>query len=300
MKSTTNRKWRLFAMCASVGLGLLLGGGRSVAQGMGGSSTGGSGGFGGGGSGGGMGGSSLGGAGFGGASSFGGAGFGGSSSFGGAGFSGSGFGSGSFGSNSSFGSSAFGNAGSTFSSFSGGGASRSNTNTNTGFPTVGTTNAFLSYYLNPMAQGLVGGPTGSSQHEFGTPLYGTNALATTTTTTVTPTTVTFAPAGSPLLAPYVFSMTPTSTGGAAVSMNASPLLGELRQILDRSSALASVRSNIQVGSAGGVIVLRGRVSDEHERRIAEGLMRLTPGVREVRNELIVPTTTLPPPMRSGG
>ena len=299
MKGTTNRKWRLFAICASVGLGLLLGGGRSAAQGMGaGGSGGGMGGssFGSAGSGGGS--SSFGGAGFGGASSFGGAGFGGSSSFGGAGFSGSS----AFGSNNSFGSSAFGNSGSTFSSFSGGGgASRFNTNANSGFPTVGTTNAFATYYLNPMAQGLVGGPTGSSQNEFGMPLYGTTALATATTTTVSPTTVTFAPSGSPLLAPYVFAMTPApAPGGAAVSMNATPLLGELRQILDRSSALALVRNNIQVGSAGGVIVLRGRVNDEHERRIAEGLMRLTPGVHEVRNELVVPTTTLPPPIRSGG
>ncbi len=37
----------------------------------------------------------------------------------------------------------------------------------------------------------------------------------------------------------------------------------------------------------GVVVLRGQVESEHARRLAENLVRLEPGVREVRNELQV-------------
>jgi len=40
-----------------------------------------------------------------------------------------------------------------------------------------------------------------------------------------------------------------------------------------------------VEAQGEVIVLRGRVADEDERRLVEGMVRLEPGVHEVRNEL---------------
>jgi osmotically-inducible protein OsmY len=36
------------------------------------------------------------------------------------------------------------------------------------------------------------------------------------------------------------------------------------------------------------VILRGRVADDDERRLAEGMVRMEPGVREVRNELIIP------------
>ena len=57
-------------------------------------------------------------------------------------------------------------------------------------------------------------------------------------------------------------------------------------MIARSSSLASARS-IQVLVDGGVVLLRGRVNDERERRLAENLVWLTPGVGEVRNELQV-------------
>jgi hypothetical protein len=63
---------------------------------------------------------------------------------------------------------------------------------------------------------------------------------------------------------------------------------ELQSVIDRSSRLSS-RGNIQVVTEGNVVVLRGRVSNERERRIAEAVLRLTPGVREVRNELEAPS-----------
>src|SRR5256885_7103062 len=45
---------------------------------------------------------------------------------------------------------------------------------------------------------------------------------------------------------------------------------------------------IEVVSDGAVVVLRGAVRDEDEARLAENMIRLTPGVRDVKNELKFP------------
>ena len=53
-----------------------------------------------------------------------------------------------------------------------------------------------------------------------------------------------------------------------------------------SSRLKS-KDSIRVASDGNVVILQGTVTNDHERRLAESLVRLTPGVRQVRNELQV-------------
>jgi hypothetical protein len=66
----------------------------------------------------------------------------------------------------------------------------------------------------------------------------------------------------------------------------SQLTAQAGQVLARSSALTS-RDNIQVAMAGNAIVLSGVVASERERRLAEGLVRMTPGVYAVQNRLVV-------------
>jgi hypothetical protein len=61
---------------------------------------------------------------------------------------------------------------------------------------------------------------------------------------------------------------------------------EVRAVIARSTSL-SRPGNIQVEMEGQTVILKGKVPSEDERRLAEGLIRLTPGVRAVRNELIV-------------
>jgi len=61
---------------------------------------------------------------------------------------------------------------------------------------------------------------------------------------------------------------------------------ELRGVLSRSSMLSS--GDIQIVVNGPTVILRGRVGSEDERRLAEGLVWLTPGVHDVRNELRLP------------
>jgi hypothetical protein len=67
------------------------------------------------------------------------------------------------------------------------------------------------------------------------------------------------------------------------------LQAEVQNILNRSSRLDSVNT-IQVAADRGTLVLRGIVKDDHERRLAEAIARLTPGVHELRNELAVRRT----------
>jgi hypothetical protein len=61
---------------------------------------------------------------------------------------------------------------------------------------------------------------------------------------------------------------------------------EASAVLANSPRLES-RGNIQLLMDGPVFVLRGTVLDEEERQVAADLLRLTPGVYEIRNELTV-------------
>ncbi len=76
-------------------------------------------------------------------------------------------------------------------------------------------------------------------------------------------------------------------------MTAAAVRTDLQGVLVRSSSLPSAR-DIQVAMDGSVVVLRGPVSNDDERRLAENLVRLTPGVHDVRNELQVRETAPPP------
>src|SRR5262249_57056053 len=60
---------------------------------------------------------------------------------------------------------------------------------------------------------------------------------------------------------------------------------ELQQILARSSTLAS-KDGIGVVSNGETVILQGSVGSEFDRRMAEALLRMEPGVRQIRNELV--------------
>jgi len=59
---------------------------------------------------------------------------------------------------------------------------------------------------------------------------------------------------------------------------------DVEGLLVNSGRFASA-GGMRVDLDGPVVVLRGRVADDDERRLAENMARLSPGVREVRNEL---------------
>ena len=68
------------------------------------------------------------------------------------------------------------------------------------------------------------------------------------------------------------------------------MAADLRATLDRSTMLGDPRG-VALAMDGGVVVLSGRVATDDELRLVEGMVRLTPGVRDVRNELKVGPAT---------
>jgi hypothetical protein len=236
-----------------------------------------------------------------GTNSFGSSGSSGSLSSSGGSFSGSALGSTGQGS-SAFGSSSSGSSFGTTNTFgSGSGSTGYGSRSTTGggsstsvYQGVATSNAFSTYYANPLSLGL---PGGTGRATFGTPLY-TLTTPGTTGTGITGSlstglagslgsasstgTSTFTPASSGRpSAPVYFALDfrPATLGPSQVQT-------DVRQILARSSSLAS-KGTIQVGMDGEVVVLRGTVADAHEARLAENLIRLTPGVAGIRNELTI-------------
>jgi hypothetical protein len=77
-----------------------------------------------------------------------------------------------------------------------------------------------------------------------------------------------------------------ATAFPTAAPTATTIRTDLQQIIQSSTRLPS-RANISVLSNGTGVVLRGTVATEHERLLAEALVRLTPGVRDIANELEV-------------
>jgi hypothetical protein len=248
--------------------------------------------------------------GFGSSGGSGGSGFGSSSSSGGFGTSGfGGSGTGGFGSSSS--GSFTGGAGSNFTG-GGGGNFTGGTGTSSSFLRGGTrttpsTDPTYRYNANPLGIGLAS-PTSSSAGSqylrqnpysnviFGNPLFSNLG---TTTTGLTGGTATLGLGGTGTLGTSSNFMGANSLGirrapAYTVGMAFDPvpprplveIRADLQQVIANSSRLPS-RGNIRVTVEGGTVVLQGRVTNDRERRLAEALLRLTPGVRDVRNDITV-------------
>jgi hypothetical protein len=61
---------------------------------------------------------------------------------------------------------------------------------------------------------------------------------------------------------------------------------EAQKVIDRSRSL-TMKDTIKVKADGQTLVLEGQVRSEGEKRLAENLLRLTPGARSVENNLQV-------------
>jgi osmotically-inducible protein OsmY len=158
---------------------------------------------------------------------------------------------------------------------------------------VSNMDLFYSHYANPMYSGRVSstGQTITGQvGGFGAPLY------TLTTTSALPgITGTLSSTSQGLGGLGGLANTTTGRRGPAYTcMLAFPydpptparLQTELQQVITRSSSLTA-KDTIKVKLDGQVLVLEGTVPNDRERRLAEGLLRLTPGVRQLRNNLVV-------------
>jgi hypothetical protein len=176
----------------------------------------------------------------------------------------------------------------------------SNRSGTSGRQSIGSTSFMGPYYGNPLSLGIAGSNgTLPTSPTFGTTLYtvtgtsggasggssygglagstgsvGGTATAATNTMGASSVGIRRAPAYATTL-----GFQPRFEAPARVQAN-------VQQYLARSERLPS-RGDIRVEVDGPTVVLRGAVADEHERRLAEALARLTPGVRDLRNELNV-------------
>jgi hypothetical protein len=160
--------------------------------------------------------------------------------------------------------------------------------------TPSTSNPFYYTYVNPSSLGKPSlyatnlGPPTKYQGSLGVGLY-LNAATTSTSSTGSTTTnagVGFSTQPTPRSPSYY---TVLGEGLTPKAYSASNVSAELKQKFAGSSYFKKGDA-IQVEVASnGVVLLRGQVASESERIRAEGMIRITRGVNDVRNELqIVP------------
>ena len=148
--------------------------------------------------------------------------------------------------------------------------------------------AFSAYYVNALAPGA---PAVSALADFRSPIFGNGSFqgsyggggpSNSSYPTNTPTNPTYGQAAAGRILPY-YTVAPAFDYRPS---GPSSLQSDVAQVLTRSTALSPDR-DIRVVLQGPAVVLRGTVANEHDRRLAADLVRLSPGVQEVRNELEV-------------
>jgi hypothetical protein len=169
---------------------------------------------------------------------------------------------------------------------------------------VSTANPFNVTYRNALGMGL----NGQVITQFGSPRY--NVATTTTTgaggrlggtatTSTTPFgagrttggtgTITRSTTAGRIIPPVIQGTRhPTIMARLDFPVRAAPapqIQSELRGMISRSTEQISTPERIEVAMEGNTVVLRGSVADDREARVVEGMVRLTPGVRQIRNEL---------------
>jgi hypothetical protein len=174
-----------------------------------------------------------------------------------------------------------------------------------------SSNIFSGFYANPMYAGSSGqGGVGVAPGGFGSPLYtgttGSGATgarggrAGTTGASLGAggmggrgglgSTNTFGALSGSSQTGIVVPIPVQINSAAQIQFSAPPvaaprLQADLRNALDNSSLLPNGRDVLVITDAQNNVTLRGRVRDENEARLIEGVVRLTPGVRVIQNEL---------------
>lgn len=184
----------------------------------------------------------------------------------------------------------------------GGGGNRGGTSTGVGASyrfSMSQSNPFGTYYYNPFASQMGSNGNVTAKTSFGSPVY-----AVTTTTSAgglgggfgmqgggnrgsnfqgSQTSTAMAPIRG-RAAPYGVATSFEAGQGFQSSPMSIRAHNEASAVLARSTSFVN-NQRLQVVMDGEVAVLRGEVADPRERRLAEALLRTTPGIHEVRNEL---------------
>jgi hypothetical protein len=157
---------------------------------------------------------------------------------------------------------------------------------------VQASNVFATTYANPLYSGTPAKQrSGTNPGGFGEPTFGTTGTTTGAAGAARTggaggaTGQTADPGAAPLVAlPRQISYTAQLKFAAPPPPAQTRLQAELSGMLARSG----VPAGVQVGVDGRDVVLRGAVRDADEARQIEGMVRLTPGVGRIQNELAFP------------
>jgi hypothetical protein len=161
-------------------------------------------------------------------------------------------------------------------------------------------NPFVSYYSNPLATGYPSGSSGTSGYGAGAMTFG-QPLYTSTTGMI---------GGTLGTGQITISPVPAGFGANSIGVRRAPayvttlgfdralpapsvLVADVQAALRRSTRLSGTQG-IKIVMIGPEVVLQGWVANPHDARVAGILAHMTPGVREVRNELRVQELAPPP------
>jgi hypothetical protein len=161
--------------------------------------------------------------------------------------------------------------------------------------TTHASNIFSGYYANPYYQGRITATNNQAPGGFGAPLFGTGTGAVRSGGAATR-----GAAGarantnnqSGIVIPLQVQMAyAAEMRFASAPVAPAALTADLRGALTGTSMISNAKG-IQIDlDANNNVTLRGTVADDDERRLAEGLMRITPGVRAIKNELTIGKAT---------
>ena len=149
---------------------------------------------------------------------------------------------------------------------------------------ISPSNVFQYTYGAVYYQGRAGANTSSNNPGgLGTPLF--TVTSGTTTTRGGGTTATNDSGGVMVPLPRNIAY-PAQIKFARQPINTDRLQADLRGTISRSSSLSNP-AGVQVQVVGNNVTVRGTVRNAEEARLVEGLIRLTPGVGIIQNELAV-------------
>ena len=165
-------------------------------------------------------------------------------------------------------------------------------------------NRLGAWYANPLFQGATWDNANVAPGGFGQPTYGTGAgggrgtqagrLGTQTGRLGTQTgrlgTQNAANQSGTVLPMQVNIAYPAVPRFDVSPLPATQVQADVSGMLSRAASQIPAAANVQAITNGNTVTLRGTVADVEEARLLEGMTRLTPGVRMVRNELTFPVS----------
>jgi hypothetical protein len=171
--------------------------------------------------------------------------------------------------------------------------------------TLSSSNFLSGYYANPYYQGTISAQTNATPGGFGSPLYNvSNSVGLGSTRGTTGAAALGGRAGGglnttnnnisgivvpiPVQISYAAQMYFPTPRPAATQMQT-----ELKSVIAASSQIANAKGVEVLLDTDNNVTLRGTVKDDDEARLIEGMVRLTPGVGVIKNELTATASASP-------